>query len=111
MAEGSIRIASRVAGFPLWVLDYLLVHELAHLVHGDHSPAFWESWPAIPGRTACGYLIAKSNDEDDQHEEEGRGPTGLHVLRDDPARSRAGVVPVLVEDATAPWLRACRAGR
>ena len=41
MDDGSIRISSRVASFPSWVLDYLLVHELAHLVVGDHSPAFW----------------------------------------------------------------------
>ena len=65
MAEGSIRIASRVASFPSWVLDYLLVHELAHLVHGDHSPAFWEVVARYPrAERARGYLIAKSGDED-----------------------------------------------
>ena len=64
MAEGSIRIASRVASFPSWVLDYLLVHELAHLVHGDHSPAFWEVVARYPrAERARGYLIAKSGDE------------------------------------------------
>ncbi len=65
MAERSIRIASRVASFPSWVLDYLLVHELAHLVHGDHSPAFWEVVARYPrAERARGYLIAKSGDED-----------------------------------------------
>jgi predicted metal-dependent hydrolase len=66
MAEGTIRISSRVAGFPAWVLDYLLVHELAHLVVGDHSPAFWEVVNRYPkAERARGYLIAKSgNDED-----------------------------------------------
>ncbi|HEY0559466.1 MAG TPA: M48 family metallopeptidase [Frankiaceae bacterium] len=39
-AEGSIRISDRLAQVPGWVLDYVLVHELAHLVHADHSPAF-----------------------------------------------------------------------
>jgi len=64
MAERSIRIASRVASFPSWVLDYLLVHELAHLVHGDHSPAFWEVVARYPrAERARGYLIAKSGDE------------------------------------------------
>jgi predicted metal-dependent hydrolase len=65
MAEGSIRIASRVASFPDWVLDYLLVHELAHLVHGDHSPAFWEIVARYPrAERARGYLIAKGDDEE-----------------------------------------------
>lgn len=63
MAEGAIRIASRVASFPSWVLDYLLVHELAHLVHGDHSPAFWDIVARYPrAERARGYLIAKSDE-------------------------------------------------
>ncbi len=66
MDEGSIRISSRVAGFPNWVLDYLLVHELAHLVVGDHSPAFWEVVNRYPKtERARGYLIAKSGDDED----------------------------------------------
>jgi predicted metal-dependent hydrolase len=66
MAERTIRISSRVAGFPAWVLDYLLVHELAHLVVGDHSPAFWEVVNRYPkAERARGYLIAKSGDDED----------------------------------------------
>jgi predicted metal-dependent hydrolase len=64
MSERSIRIASRAASFPSWVLDYLLVHELAHLVHGDHSAAFWKVVARYPrAERARGYLIAKSGDD------------------------------------------------
>jgi predicted metal-dependent hydrolase len=40
-SAGVIRIARRAADLPGWVLDYLLVHELAHLEVPDHSPRFW----------------------------------------------------------------------
>jgi predicted metal-dependent hydrolase len=41
-ANGTIRISDRLAGVPGWVLDAVLVHELAHLLHADHSTAFHE---------------------------------------------------------------------
>ena len=48
-SEGSIRLSSRMLGMPEWVLDYVLVHELAHLVADDgHGPVFRsleESYP------------------------------------------------------------------
>ncbi|HSS60363.1 MAG TPA: M48 family metallopeptidase [Candidatus Limnocylindrales bacterium] len=57
--DGAIRIARRAASLPDWVLDYLLVHELAHLVHSDHGAGFHE----LEGRyslteRAKGYLLA-----------------------------------------------------
>lgn len=39
--DGTIRISHRLAGYPGYVLDYVLVHELAHLQEPNHSPAFW----------------------------------------------------------------------
>jgi predicted metal-dependent hydrolase len=58
-ATATIRISDRVATMPLWVLDYVLVHELAHLVQGNHSPAFWKLVSRYPlTERARGYLIA-----------------------------------------------------
>lgn len=38
--DGHIRLSREVAAFPAYVRDYLLLHELAHLVVRDHSPRF-----------------------------------------------------------------------
>lgn len=37
----SIRYSWRVVMAPPPVIDYLAAHEVAHLVHADHSPAYW----------------------------------------------------------------------
>jgi predicted metal-dependent hydrolase len=59
---GAIRIARRAASLPDWVLDYLLVHELAHLEHSDHGPAFHELENRYPlAERARGYLMALDN--------------------------------------------------
>ncbi|MFF2641846.1 M48 family metallopeptidase [Streptomyces niveus] len=56
-AEGSIRLSHRLQGMPEYVVDYVLVHELAHLLVPGHGPRFWELLDAYP-RTerARGYL-------------------------------------------------------
>ena len=47
-SEGTIRISDRVRGMPGWVLDYVLLHELAHLLRGGHGPEFWALLEAYP---------------------------------------------------------------
>ena len=54
-----IRISSRAARLPAWVLDYLLVHELAHLEVPSHGPRFWSLVERYSlTERARGYLIA-----------------------------------------------------
>jgi hypothetical protein len=56
---GAIRIARRAASLPDFVVDYLIVHELAHLVQSDHGPAFHELEGRFPlTERARGYLMA-----------------------------------------------------
>jgi len=60
-SEGSIRVSDRMASFPAWVLDYVLVHELAHLAEPNHSRRFHELVSAYPkAERAEGFLIAVS---------------------------------------------------
>jgi predicted metal-dependent hydrolase len=55
--DGTIRLSARLQGMPAWVVDYVLLHELAHLLQPRHGPQFWALLRAYP-RTerARGYL-------------------------------------------------------
>lgn len=56
-ATGEIRLARRLQGMPGWVVDYVLVHELAHLLVAGHGPAFWRLVERYPRcERARGYL-------------------------------------------------------
>ena len=56
-ADRTIRLSHRLRNMPDWVIDYVLVHELAHLVVPHHNSRFWELVARFP-RTerARGYL-------------------------------------------------------
>jgi predicted metal-dependent hydrolase len=56
-ADGTIRISVRVKGMPAYVLDYVILHELAHLLAPGHGREFWsllEGYPRL--ERARGYL-------------------------------------------------------
>lgn len=58
-ANSTIRLSHRLAKMPPFVRDYVIVHELAHLLEANHGPRFWKLVNRYP-RTerARGYLMA-----------------------------------------------------
>ncbi len=40
--RGTIRISDQLAGMPTFVQDYVIIHELAHLLEPGHGPKFWK---------------------------------------------------------------------
>ncbi|HET6211698.1 MAG TPA: M48 family metallopeptidase [Micromonosporaceae bacterium] len=56
-ADKTIRLSDRIQDMPDWVLDYVLLHELAHLVVPSHSARFWALVARYPkAERARGYL-------------------------------------------------------
>lgn len=55
--DGTIRLSDRLADMPPWVLDYVLIHELAHLLVAGHDERFWALVGRYPkAERARGYL-------------------------------------------------------
>ncbi|MFZ2362627.1 MAG: M48 family metallopeptidase [Anaerolineae bacterium] len=58
-SQGTIRISHRIAAMPAFVRDYVLVHELAHLLEANHGQRFWRLVNQYPrSERARGYLMA-----------------------------------------------------
>jgi predicted metal-dependent hydrolase len=63
-ALGTIRISHRLAKMPLFVREYVVMHELAHLVEANHSSKFWQLVNLYPlTERARGYLMAVGLEE------------------------------------------------
>jgi predicted metal-dependent hydrolase len=75
-ALGMIRISPRLARMPAFVLDYVIVHELAHLVYLGHGERFWGQVNRYPlAERARGYLMAVGLEEDEPGETDALGVT------------------------------------
>lgn len=60
--NATIRLSSRLQAMPSWVVDYVLLHELTHLLEVNHTPRFWELLGAYPqAERARGYLDGYSD--------------------------------------------------
>ncbi|TFV66422.1 UNVERIFIED_ORG: M48 family peptidase [Bacillus sp. AZ43] len=56
-ADGSIRLSSRLRSMPEYVVDYVLVHELVHLLEPGHDERFWALVARYPrAERARGFL-------------------------------------------------------
>lgn len=102
-ADKSIRLSMKLKTMPQWVVDYVLLHELAHLLFSGHGPEFWELLAPYPQTERAkafleGVAFATSRglhrgstDADDGSTEDRAPSTGEVVARDDTlTRSDAG---------------------
>ncbi|MHA7281632.1 M48 metallopeptidase family protein [Arthrobacter sp. TMS2-4] len=56
-AHRSVRLSHRLQGMPEWVVDYVILHEMAHLIEPSHNAVFWNLLTAYPRtETAKAYL-------------------------------------------------------
>ncbi len=89
---GAIRLSDRLGPLPSWVSDYVLLHELAHLEHPDHTDAFWSLLAGYPQtERARGFL---------------EGYSHAQARGEDP--SETGVDPLDGEDSADPRRDPCR---
>ncbi|MFA5276780.1 MAG: M48 family metallopeptidase [Candidatus Omnitrophota bacterium] len=67
---GCISVSHKVGLMPAWVRDYVLIHEMAHLVVPNHSKAFWDIvYRYKLTERARGYLMAAGVNMEEQQEE------------------------------------------
>ncbi len=65
--KGRIRISDRLINMPDWVRDYVIIHELAHLIQLNHSKSFWNLVNQYKfTERARGYLMVSHMENDER---------------------------------------------
>jgi hypothetical protein len=91
-----IRISHRLRDVPEWVLDAVLVHELAHLAHPDHSPAFHRLADHFPRHTdAALFLAGYGMGLQASNEPQSGTPADMGSIQDQHASPTQGVFPLV----------------
>jgi len=86
-ADRAIRLSRRLQGMPSWVIDYVLVHELAHLLELGHTPRFWSLVDRYPkAERAKGFLEGVA------------AASHLGITGDDPDCSAEGAAAMAADD-------------
>jgi predicted metal-dependent hydrolase len=85
--DRAIRLSRRLEGMPAWVIDYVLVHELAHLLELGHTARFWSLVDRYPkAERAKGFLEGVA------------AASHLGITADEPDCSEAGAAAMAADD-------------
>ena len=99
-ATGEIRLSSRLTQFPSWVLDYVIVHELAHLVEFHHNAKFLALVDRFPkAERARGFLTGVHYSPDGRNDDD--ADDGSDDVVDDAIDDGASDSPLTDAPATA----------
>ena len=86
-ADRAIRLSRRLEGMPSWVIDYVLVHELAHLLEVGHTARFWRLVDRYPkAERAKGFLEGVA------------AASQLGIVADDPDCSPEGAAQMAADE-------------
>lgn len=56
--DGDVRISDRIKGWPDWVVEYVVAHELTHRLYPNHSRGFWTHVNRYPkAERARGFIM------------------------------------------------------
>jgi predicted metal-dependent hydrolase len=60
--DGDIRISDRIRGWPDWVVEYVVAHELTHRKHSNHGKEFWTYLGRYPrAERARGFIMGMAH--------------------------------------------------